>query len=223
MRKLPATAFKKGLIPHNRGLRHEARLRGDEHYFTGKPCKNGHVAKRMVSNGCCMECARINTSKHRQSETEEQRLMRLKSSAERAAAWRAKNPDHENTKIVKRRYMAENREKINSKSREYTAKNKEKVAQIGRLWRLKYPEKNVAKTARRNAAKMQRTPSWLNHGHWFEITAIYELCAAWRKIGMDYHVDHIVPLQGETVSGLHVPWNLQVLPAKQNLSKSNRI
>jgi len=48
MRKVPATAFQKGQIAHNRGLRHEAKLRGDIHYFTDAPCKNGHIEKRLA-------------------------------------------------------------------------------------------------------------------------------------------------------------------------------
>jgi 5-methylcytosine-specific restriction endonuclease McrA len=52
---------------------------------------------------------------------------------------------------------------------------------------------------------------------------VYKYCGALRSIGLDYHVDHIIPLQGEEVSGFHLPWNLQVLEAVKNLSKNNRM
>ena len=67
--------------------------------------------------------------------------------------------------------------------------------------------------ARRRAAKLQRTPSWSNEG---VLDAIYLNCPE------GYHVDHIIPLQGELVSGLHVETNLQYLTATENHSKSNK-
>jgi hypothetical protein len=75
---------------------------------------------------------------------------------------------------------------------------------------------------KRRANKINRTPFWLNKGHLFEIESVYTYCSALRKCGFDYHVDHIVPLQGKIVSGLHVPWNLQVIPSLDNKKKGNR-
>jgi hypothetical protein len=70
-------------------------------------------------------------------------------------------------------------------------------------------------------AKVERMPLWLNAGEKFEMECVYSYCSALRIAGLDYHVDHVVPLRGETVSGFHVPWNLQVLPGRDNMSKGN--
>ena len=80
-----------------------------------------------------------------------------------------------------------------------------------------YYEKNVARflasNARRKAAKSQRTPRWADLD---AIAAVYEYCPR------GYHVDHIIPLRGKNVSGLHVAKNLQYLTASANLAKGNR-
>lgn len=78
-------------------------------------------------------------------------------------------------------------------------------------------------TRTRQAKLLQRTPTWLNVDQKKEIQEFYWLAKDLTAVsGETYHVDHIVPLQGENVCGLHVPWNLQILPADINLSKGNR-
>jgi len=69
-----------------------------------------------------------------------------------------------------------------------------------------------AKAASRHSAKLKRTPSWANIS---KIKEIYSKCPE------GYHVDHIIPLSGKIVSGLHVETNLQYLTAHENLLKSN--
>ncbi len=74
----------------------------------------------------------------------------------------------------------------------------------------------TAKLAKRRAQKLKATPKWLTKDQLWLIQQFY----AARQPG--FHVDHIVPLQGENVCGLHVPWNLQILPAEENITKSNK-
>lgn len=84
-------------------------------------------------------------------------------------------------------------------------------------------DKAAARGAKRRALKLLATPSWLTATHYDAIRVLYTKSAAVSELtGIPFHVDHIVPLQGELVCGLHVPWNLQVLPAYENLSKSNK-
>jgi ribosomal protein L3 len=130
-----------------------------------------------------------------------------------------------------------NRERRLAKAKEWRNSNKDKQTLAIQTWReankehyknyfVEYAKANRgklnAKWMQRDAAKKCRTPSWLDSQMKQQIEVEYSL-AAWCTEVMNepYHVDHIVPLQGKTVSGLHVPWNLQVLPAKLNQQKSN--
>ena len=85
-----------------------------------------------------------------------------------------------------------------------------------RLHHNKYPHKQIALNANRRAQKIQATPRWYNFK---EVDVIYKEA---RSLGEDYHVDHIVPLQGKLVCGLHCKDNLQILTAVDNLKKSNK-
>lgn len=97
------------------------------------------------------------------------------------------------------------------------------ILQCGVIYRKAYPHKHAAIQMARRSHVKQRTPSWLTtDDHWF-IGEIYELAALRTKMfGFAWHVDHIIPLQGKNVSGLHVPLNLRVIPGAENVRKSNQ-
>jgi hypothetical protein len=138
----------------------------------------------------------------------------------------------------KKQYSASNRDKIlakqraydaakNEERREYSAKRyiakKQHIDAANKEYRRLYPHKHAAKEMQRKVAKMYRTPSWLtDDDHWIMEQA-YEFAALRTKmLGIPFEVDHIIPLQGKLVSGLHVPENLQVIPARANRQKCNR-
>lgn len=110
-----------------------------------------------------------------------------------------------------RAYQAENPEYF----RNYRDTHKEETAARSAQWAADSPGARSASAAKRLAAKLLRTPSWLTKQHLDELKDIY----IDRPEG--YHVGRIVPLQGNNVSGFHVPWNLQYLSVEENLRKGN--
>lgn len=94
-------------------------------------------------------------------------------------------------------------------------------AKAGVKWSKANAGKRNALTRKRVALKLQRTPSWANLP---AIQAIYiEAARLTTQTGIPHEVDHIYPLQGEFVSGLHVEQNLQIITRRQNRSKHNRV
>jgi hypothetical protein len=120
-------------------------------------------------------------------------------------------------------YHLKNKDKRNLSCIEYKEKNKEKCNELVKQWKQKNPHKVTSLNALRRATKRQATPKWLTDIDLWMLDEAYELAKLRKsKTKVDWHVDHIVPLVSNIVCGFHVPWNIQVIEARQNLVKHNK-
>lgn len=182
----------------------DAKASGFKRYFTGKPCLNGHVAPRFVSNCACSECQYDRTRK-----------------------WAAQNPELKNRFVkdwfdrhpnYRAAWVKNNPESIRKTKRKWYLKDPKKRVQAALNWALKHPEHRRTsvrnRTARRKAAsgshtadqilKMLRSQNWL--------------CAACGiSIKKKRHIDHIMPL---LLGGSNDIGNLQGLCPACNCSKN---
>lgn len=112
-------------------------------------------------------------------------------------------------------------EEETKRSLKWASKNPDKKREINNSWGKKNRHITNANAAKYRSCKLQATPKWANL---FFIQEAYAL-AKLRSImtGFEWHVDHVIPLQGKNVCGLHVEYNLQVIPKQMNLEKSNKL
>lgn len=184
----------------------QAKERGLRWYFTGLPCAKGHVAKRSVSSRGCRACVD-------QKRTDERRAdpSRLRSK-DRQKYW----ADPDRARQICRDSRARHLEQRRADGRAQYAKNPVPYKARARAWGRAHPEYLKFMVARRRATILHAMPPWLTPEQLEEMRAIYARAPA------GHDVDHIIPLRGKTVCGLHVPWNLQYLPTAANRAKGNR-
>jgi hypothetical protein len=158
-------------------------------YIPKKPCKRCGTSLRFKSNYGCAECLRVSN-----------------------AAYQAKNRDE--LLLKKRQWAKDNPEKNRAQSNKWQAENGAKAYAIQQRAKKANPDyyrlAGRLQTNKRRAALLRRTPAWA------DLNAIAEV---YRNCPQGMEVDHIVPLQGRTVSGLHVHWNLQYLTKSENCRK----
>lgn len=128
----------------------------------------------------------------------------------KSRAWYAENADRQ--RVYNKAHYYENLEYYRMVGRHSYQRNKEACDERMKLWRQKNPRRNTAYARAYNLRKQQRTPAWSERR---AILDFYFLCPP------DHEVDHIIPLKGRLVSGLHVLANLQYLTTSENCAKSN--
>jgi hypothetical protein len=183
--------------------REEAKKTGSKYYFTGQPCKHGHIAARKTK-GSCVECLKVEWAKGNET---------------RAEYFREYNK-REDVKDRKNEWYQENRETVIEAAAT-------RPQHIKRAYQNAWKERNIvwvrADTKSRRRKHREATPKWLTTVQKAAMREIYKIAITMTQTtGEQYVVDHIVPLRSYEVCGLHVPWNLRVITQEENLKKSNK-
>ena len=184
--------------------REEAKKTGSKYYFTGQPCKHGHIAARKTK-GACIECLKVEW---------------IKSNETRADYFREYNK-REDVKDRKNEWYQENRETVINNAATRPA---HVLREYRNAWKANNKTQVLADNKVRRRKHREATPPWLTRKQKSEIRQLYQIAITMTQTtGEQYVVDHIVPLRSHEVCGLHVPWNLRVITQEENLKKSNKL
>ena len=215
--------------------REEARQAGSPQFFTGEECYKGHIALRRTSSGKCAECIKVNSQKYISKNKEKisnSRAVWNGNNKDKVRAtnktWVAKNKD--SIAVKSKQWAGANKGKIRAACKLYQKNNKKLLASRTKEWKVNNPEayasavrnsrdNNPQKSANERARRRQAMPPWAND---LEIKAVYLAAKLVKFMGINVHVDHIIPLTNNKVCGLHVHNNLQIISAAKNLAKSNK-
>jgi hypothetical protein len=183
--------------------REEAKKTGAKYYFTGLPCKHGHVALRKVK-GSCVECLKVEWAKSNET---------------RAEYFRQYNKQEE-VKDRKNEWYFKNRNQVIARA---STRPADQLREYRNTWKENNKTQVRADTKARRRKHRKATPPWLTRKQKSEIRQLYQIAITMTQTtGEQYVVDHIVPLRSDVVCGLHVPWNLRVITQEENLKKSNK-
>ena len=184
--------------------RKEAQAQGAPYYFTGEPCKHGHIAPRKTK-GACVDCLKT------------QWVTALET---RAAYFQQYNKSDAGQE-AKQRYYEKNRDAVIARAQARPDEDKRRYRNV---WNAQNLDLVRAKTKNRRRKHRSATPPWLTRKQKTEMRSMYQIAITMSKTtGEPYVVDHIWPLQHEDVCGLHVPWNLRVITRSENAVKHNKL
>ena len=191
----------------------DAQEQGLKFYCTGKPCKHGHISDRYTKTGHCIECVKIQSTQWKTKNPDKQKAAMRK--------WWENNKETHNIRVKK--WQSANKDKIKVLRTAWDKANPDKVKAKSLRWRAKNPDKVYAAAVESVCRRAKRVPAWLTPEDKKATRATYSLAKELSKVyGFIWEVDHVIPLRGETVSGLHVPQNLQIIPKEINRAKRNK-
>jgi hypothetical protein len=209
----------------------EANKKGLKKYFTGNPCAKGHIAERYTA-GACVECVSL----RKKEQYLENREAKLAYEKVRGAIYRAENK--EKVALKNKNWKQNNPDKVTANAKKLREQNPEKFNAAVRKSYYNNLEANLLRqknwrklnrgcvnyhTSKYKADKLKRTPKWLTDFDKLKIQCIYSIAAMLTRENKEpWHVDHIIPMRGKLVSGLHVPSNLQPMRGVENVGKKNK-
>lgn len=139
---------------------------------------------------------------------------------EMGAKWRSANPELNTARGF--RYRKAKRLEIRARIIKWGRENPDKIRAKQQRYHAQHPWIRPYHCMKRRMAKAKASPAWLTRAHKREILAFYIAAQeASKTTKVPHHVDHIIPIRGRKVCGLHVPWNLRIITAEENLRKSN--
>lgn len=181
-----------------------ARRNGDRLYDCGVMCSRGHGTLRLTKRGCCPRCEVVKVQEAIEIHPE----YRAVSQANRSRRYR-ENEEYRAAVLAGRN---------NRYKEDETYRGRLKA--IAHRWRKKNRAYAAVLGAKYRAQAVAATPAWLTDVQLFQMRLFYLKAARLTEVtSIPHEVDHIIPLQGKTVCGLNVPWNLQVLTAEENRRK----
>ena len=173
-------------------------------FYKSKACADGVVKD-------CIACVKTKAHCNHQNNKERNSMV--------GKRWYGNNKAR--VAITCARYARNNPDKMKANSERWRINNPDKIRAVRAKYAKNNPEKLAARGAKRRAAKLLRTPIWADHN---AIQVFYSAAKAMDFFNpcSKHEVDHVIPLQGRKVSGLHVENNFQILTQRENAAKHNR-